>query len=452
MNITKTDINDVNAVVTLLVEKNDYQERVKRVLNDYRKKANVPGFRPGKVPASIIQKMYGKAVLFDEVNKIMSEELNKYLTEADFQVLGDPLPSEEQSTIDFDTQEDFEFKFDIGISPKVELKLTKRDKVKYYEIQVDEDLVNKQVEHYQSRYGKQTQVEDAEEKDLLKGNFVQLDTEGNAVEDGIQVENVVLSPERIKEEDLKKEFLGKVVGKTIIFNPKKAFDNDTEVSSMLNISKEEAQNLDADFSFTVNEISHFEKAEVNQELFDQVYGEGKVVTEEEMRSKISAEIKESFANNSDYKFLMDAKEKIVGKLSDVEMPEAFLKRWITATNQDNKELTEEQIEKEFPAFLEDLKWNIAKGALSKEFEIKVEEADVLNFAKKVAQAQFAQYGMTSVPEEHLENYAREMLKNQEQSRSIAERAFEEKIMAQVKELVKVDVEEVSLDKFNEIVK
>lgn len=452
MNITKTDINDVNAVVTLLVEKNDYQERVKRVLNDYRKKANVPGFRPGKVPASIIQKMYGKAVLFDEVNKIMSEELNKYLTEADFQVLGDPLPSEEQSIIDFDTQEDFEFKFDIGISPQVELKLTKRDKIKYYEIQVDEDLVNKQVEHYQSRYGKQTQVEEADEKDLLKGNFAQLDAEGNALEDGIQVENVVLSPERIKEEDLKKEFLGKVIGKTIIFNPKKAFDNDTEVSSMLNISKEEAQNLNADLSFTVNEISHFEKAEINQELFDQVYGEGSVTTEEEMRTKISEEIKESFANNSDYKFLIDAKEKIVGKLSDVAMPEAFLKRWITATNQDNKELTEEQIEKEFPAFLEDLKWNIAKGALSKEFEIKVEEADVLSFAKKAAQAQFAQYGMTSVPEEHLENYAKEMLKNQEQSRNIAERAFEEKIVAQVKELVKVDIEEVSLDKFNEIVK
>lgn len=452
MNITKQDINDVNAVITLNISKSDYDERVKRVLNDYRKKANVPGFRPGKVPVSIINKMYGKSVLFDEVNKLMSDELNKYLSEADFQVLGDPLPSEEQQTIDFDAQEDFEFKFDIGLSPKVDLKLTKRDKLTFYEIIVDDELINKQIDQYQSRFGEQKQVEDAEEKDLLKGDFEQLDDEGNPLADGIKAENVMLSPERVKEEDIKKAFLGSVVGKTITFNPKTTFDNDTEVSSMLNISKEQAAELSGNFNFTVKEISRFVPAEVNQDLFDKVYGEGAVATEEEMRNRVREEIREGLKSNSDYKFLLDMKEKLVGKVKDVELPEAFLKRWITATNSDNKEITPEQIEKEFPLFLDDLRWNIVKGAISKEHELKLEEADVLSFAKKVAQSQFAQYGMTNVPDEHLENYAKEILNNKEQSRSISERAFDTKISEKVKELIKLDVEEISVEKFNEMLK
>jgi trigger factor len=449
MNITKQDINDVNAVITLNVEKSDYEENVNRVLKDYRKKANVPGFRPGKVPASLIQKMYGKAVLFDEVNKIMSDELNKYLSEADFQVLGDPLPSEDQDTIDFDTQENFEFKFDIGISPAVEVSLTKREKLKYYDIKVDDELINKQVDYNRSRFGKQVDVEEAEEKDLLKGDLVQLDEAGNPVEGGIEVKDVVLSPERVVPEDLKKEFLGKVKDKTITFNPKTAFENDTEVSSLLNIKKEEVADLNSNFNFTVNEISRFEQAEVNEELFKQIYPDDEVTTEEDMRKRISDEIKENLISNSDYKFLLDAKDKLVGKIKEVELPEAFLRRWIVATN---KELTEEQLGKEFPMFLDDLRWNMVKGSIARENDIKLEEEDIMLYAKKVAQSQFAQYGMSSVPDEHLENYAKEMLKNQDQSRNISERAFENKILDKVKELVKLDVEEITLDAFNELVK
>ncbi|MFC0877157.1 trigger factor [Saccharicrinis sp. FJH2] len=449
MNITKQDINDVNAVITLNVEKSDYEENVNRVLKDYRKKANVPGFRPGKVPASLIQKMYGKAVLFDEVNKLMSDELNKYLSEADFQVLGDPLPSEDQETIDFDNQDTFEFKFDIGISPAVEISLTKREKLKYYDIKVDDELINKQVDYYRSRFGKQVDVEEAEEKDLLKGDLVQLDDAGNPLEGGIEGKSVVLSPERVVVEELKKEFLGKVKGKTIKFNPKTAFENDTEVSSLLNIKKEEVADLNSDFSFTVNEISHFEQAEINEELFKQIYPEDEVTTEEDMRKRIADEIKENLVSNSDYKFLLDAKDKLVEKVKDVELPEAFLKRWVVATN---KELTDEQLEKEFPMFLDDLRWNMVKGSIAKANEIKLEEADVMTYAKKVAQSQFAQYGMTNVPDEHLENYAKEILKNEDQSRNISERAFENKILDKVKELVKLDVEEISLDAFNELVK
>lgn len=448
MNITKQDINDVNAVITLNVEKSDYEENVNRVLKDYRKKANVPGFRPGKVPASMIQKMYGKAVLFDEVNKIMSDELNKYLSEADFQVLGDPLPSEEQEPIDFDNKDAFEFKFDIGISPSVDINLTKREKLKYYDIKVDDSLIDKQVDHYQSRFGKQEQVEAAEEKDLLKGDLVQLDEEGNPLEGGITANDVVLSPERVVVDDLKKEFLGKVNGKSITFNPKTAFENDTEVSSLLNINKDDVADLNSDFNFTVKEISHFEKAEINEELFKQMYPEDEVKTEEEMRKRIADEIKESLNSNSDYKFLLDAREKLVDKVKDVELPEEFLKRWVKTTN---KELTEEQLEKEFPMFLDDLRWNMVKGAIAKDNDIKLEEADIMEFAKKVAQSQFAQYGMTNVPDEHLENYAQEILKNQEQSRNISERAFENKIVDKVKELVKVEPEEISLEDFNKMV-
>lgn len=449
MNITKKDIDNVNAVVTLNVEKSDYEENVNKVLKDYRKKANVPGFRPGKVPASIIQKMYGKAVLLDEVNKLISDELNRYLSEADFQVLGDPLPNDEQETVDFDTQDVFEFKFDIGISPDVDISLSKREKIKYYDIKVDDKLIDKQVEHSTSRFGKQVEVEKAEEKDLLKGDLVELDSEGKALEGGIALNDVVLAPERIVIEDLKIELLGEVKGKTIKFDPKAAFDNEAEVSSLLNIQKEEVADLKSEFNFTVKEISHYEPAELNEDLFKQMYPEDEIKTEEDMRKRVADEIKESLKSNSDYKFLLDAKEKLVDKVKDAELPEAFLKRWVKTTN---KELTDEQLEKEFPMFLDDLRWNMVKGSIAKNNEIKLEEADIMDFAKKVALSQFAQYGMTSVPDEHLENYAKEILNNQDQSRNISERAFENKIIEKVKELIKVDEEEISLDDFNEMVK
>lgn len=452
MNITKTNIDDVNAVVTLTVEKADYAERVERILKDYRKKANVPGFRPGKVPASMINKMYGKAVLLDEVNKIMSEELTNYLTTSDFQVLGDPLPSDEQQTIDFDSQEDFEFKFDIGLAPVIDITLSKKDKIKYYEIAVDEDVINKQIDHIASRYGEQKPVDSAEEKDLIRGNFTELDAQGNALEGGIVAESVVVSPERVQDKKVKKALLGEVKGKTVVMNVKKSFENDTDIASMLSIEKEKVADLTSDFSFTVTEIMHFEKAELNQDLFDKVYGEGAVATEEEFKNKISEELKINFASNSDYKFSVDAKEKITSKIKDAVLPETFLKRWITLSNKENDKVTPEQIEEEFPLFLDDLRWNMAKGDIAKKLDIKLEEADVLNYAKNVARSQFAQYGMNNVPDQYIENYAREMINNKEQSRGISEKAFELKVLEAVKEVVKLDVEKVTMDEFNKLFK
>ncbi len=451
MNISEKRIDDVNGVITVSIEKADYAENVKTQLKEHSKKVSMPGFRPGKVPFSLVNKMYGKSVMLDEVNKLMSEHLTKYLEEADFQVLGDPLPSESQPTLDFDSQEDFEFVFDVAIAPEINIALSKREKIKFYTIKVEDSMVEKQIEAHASRFGEHIQVEEALANDMLKGSIVQLDAEGNVLEGGIQATDVVLTPEYMKVDEIKDSFIGAKVGDVISFNPKTAYDNDTEVASMLKVKKEEVENLDSEFSLTVNEITRYVNAEVNQDLFDKVYGEGAVASEDEFRTKIAEEIRAGFVNNSDYKFLLDAKDKMLKKVEDVVMPEEFLKRWLIITNKDNEKLTEAQIEAEFPKFIEDLKWNIIKGHLSKVNDVKVEEADTVAFAKDVARSQFAQYGMTNVPDEHLENYAKELLNNQEQGRGIIERVLENKIMAVVKESVKVEEEEVTLEAFNKMV-
>lgn len=452
MTISEKRIDDVNGVITVNIEKADYAEQVKTQLKEHAKKVQMPGFRPGKVPFSLVNKMYGKSVMLEEVNKLMSDKLTKHLEEADYQVLGDPLPSESQKTLDFDTQEDFEFTFDVAISPVINLSLSKRDKIKYYNIKVDDTMVENQVQAHASRLGEHQQVDVAVPSDMLKGNMVQLDADGNVLEGGIEVEDVVLTPEYMKVDEIKALFADAKVGDIISFNPKVAFNNDVEVSSLLKVSKEVVEELDASFSLSIKEITRFVNSEVNQDLFDKVYGEGAVATEEEFRARVADEVSQSFVSNSDYKFLLDAKTKLLKKVEGVVMPEVFLKRWLLATNKDNEKLTEEQIENEFPKFIEDLKWNMVKGHISKTNEITVEEADALAFAKEIAKSQFAQYGMANVPEEHLENYAKELLQSEEQGRQIVERALENKVMAVIKEQVKVDESEMSLEDFNEMVK
>lgn len=451
MNIEKEQIDDLNAVVHITIEKDDYEPRVEKVLKDYRKKANMPGFRPGKVPASIVKKMYGKAVLVDEINKLVSENLSQYISENQLDILGEPLPSEKQQTIDFDQDEQFKFSFDLALSPEVELKLTKREKLPYYDIQVSEDMLEGQKKNVTSRFGTTEQREEANDKCMLKGDFVQLDQNGEELEDGIKAEDAVMSATIIKDEDEKKKIIGAKVGDDIVFEPKKAFPNDTEISYLLKISKEQAAEVDGQFKFTVKEINEYVDPELNQELFDKIFGPGKVTSEEEFTSQVKEDLENTLKMESEYKFSIDAKEKLMGKV-DMKLPEEFLKRWIKATNQNKEEqqLTDEQIENEMPRFLEDLKWQIIRNQLIKENELKVEQQDVIDFAKKSAKMQFMQYGLNNVPEEHLESYAVDMLKNEEQQRSMAEGAINDKVMDFVKETVKVETKEVSREEFNEL--
>ena len=447
MNIVRKDLDQNNAIVTVRIEKTDYAEKVDKTLRDYRKKANIPGFRPGMVPAGLVKKMYGKAVLAEEINKLVSDGLYNYIRENNVNILGEPMPNEtEQQSIDFDSQEDFEFIFDLGIAPELEVELTKKDKVKYYNITVSEEMIENQVKSYTGRYGKYIQEEVVEEKDMLKGELLEM-ANGKVNEDGIKVKDATLTPAYMKDADQKTLFVGAKKGDVITFNPAKAFDNETEISSMLKISKDAAKTIVADFQLKIESITRYHESEIDQELFDKVYGEGTVTSIEEFKAKIKENIQETLVADSEYKFGMDAKDMLVEKYNDVTFPEAFLKRWVLSSNEN---LTAETLEEDYPKMIADLKWHLIKDKLTKASDIKVEPADVEEYAKKIAKAQFAQYGMIGVEDEMLANYAKDMMKKEETLKSMIDKVAEEKVIAVVKEAVKLENKEVSIEEFNKM--
>ncbi len=449
MNITKENIDGLNGVIRMTIDKSDYEKRVEGVLKNYQKKANMPGFRPGKVPAGLIKKMYGTAALVDEINKIVSENLSNYITENKLEILGEPLPSESQATIDFDTQDTFEFAFDIALTPQIEVKLSKKEKIPYYTIKITDEMVDGQLKSMTGRFGQNEVVEKVTDKSLVKGSFEQVDKKGNAIEGGIKAEDSVLSVTIIKDDSEKGKLLGKGNGEEVVFNPKKAFPNTTEISYLLKVSREIAENVDGLFKFTIKEITEFKDPEMNQELFDKLFGKDVVTSEEEMLGKVKENLEKTLAMETDYRFSNDVREKLTDKF-DVKLPENFLKRWLIATNRDNKELTTGQLESEMPKFIEDLKWQLIKNEIIKSNELKIEDADVIEFAKKSARVQFMQYGLTNIPDEHLESYAAEMMKNKDQGRRFAEGAINDKLMLFVKEAVKLDIKDVSREEFNKL--
>jgi len=447
MNIVKKDLDQNNAILTLSIEKADYSEKVDKKLRETRKKANVPGFRPGMVPAGLIKKMYGKAMLAEEINKLVSDNLYNYIRENNVNILGEPLPNEkEQKAIDFDTQEDFEFVFDLGIAPEFEVELTKKDKVKYYTIAVSDEMIENQVKSYTGRYGKYIQEEEVEEKDMLKGELLEM-ADGKVNEEGLKVQDATLTPAYMKDDAQKALFVGAKKGDIITFNPAKAFESETEISSMLKISKEAAKEIVGDFQLKIESITRYHESTIDQELFDKVYGEGTIKSEEEFRAKIKENIQENLSADSEYKFGIDAQEMLVAKYNDIAFPETFLKRWVLSSNEN---LTAETLETDFPKMIENLKWQLVKSKLEKANDIKIENADVDGYARKMAKAQFAQYGMIGMDDEIIANYAKDMMKKEETMRSIMDKVAEEKILAVIKEAVKVDNKDITIEEFNKM--
>ncbi|HHT21856.1 MAG TPA: trigger factor [Bacteroidales bacterium] len=447
MNVSRKDIDQNNAVVTISVVKEDYADKVDKALRDYRKKANMPGFRPGKVPLGLIKKMYGNAVKAEEINNVISESLVKYIEDNDLAILGQPLPSEkEQPEIDFDTQDEFEFSFDIGLAPEFEVTLDGKDKVTYYEIEVTDEMIDNQIKSYTSRFGKYEQVDVVEEKDMVKGLVVELEN-GAAKEGGISAEDAVLTPAYIKDEEQKALFVGKKKGDKVVFNPAKAYENETEISSFLKVDKEAVKDLTSDFEVEIQGITRYIESEVNQELYDKVFGEGNVTSNEEFRAKIVEGIKVNLTSDSEYKFNIDARDMFVAKFKDLTFPEAFLKRWLLVNN---KEMTAEKVDEDYPKMIEDLIWHLVKDKIAKDNEVKIEYPDVVEYAKKVARAQFAQYGMVGLGEDIIENYANDLLKQEETMRNFIDRAAEEKVLAIIRKKVKLDKKSISIEDFNKL--
>jgi len=448
MNVLQSNIDNVNALLKVQVSKADYSEKVEKSLKDFRKKANMPGFRPGTVPVSLVKKMYGKSMLAEEINKLVSEALYNFIQENNLSILGEPLPAEDSTFPDFDNDEDFEFSFDIALAPELELSLSAKNKVKYYDIIVSQDMIDKQVSAYKSRFGKYTAADKVEEKDVIKGELIELTANGSPKEGGIRVDSAVLSPAYMKDKKEQAKVVGLAKDAQFTFNPSKAFDNnEAEIASLLQINKDNVKNCTSDFSFTIKEITRYAEGELNQELFDAAMGKDKVKTEEEFVAKIKEALQQQLIADSDVKFSIDMKDLIVSQLADVKFPDLFLKKWLKISN---PKLDEEAIEKDFPKMLEDLRWQLAKDKIGKENDLKLEQADIEAVAKKSALAQFAQYGMLNVPDEILEGYVKDMLKNKDAAKSVAERAIDDKIFEILKTKVSLVNTEISMEDFNKM--
>jgi trigger factor len=450
MKIQFESADKVNGLMTLTVEEADYKENVEKTLKDYRKKANIPGFRPGMVPMGLIKRQFGTSVKVDVINKALGEQIYKYVRENNIQMLGEPLPAENQEPVDIEGEAPYVFKFDVAVAPEFKIELNGKNKIDYYNIEVDDKLIDNQVDMFASRSGHYDKVEeyDAEKRDMLKGDLKELDADGNVKEDGIMVETALLMPQYIKEEDQKKLFDNAKLGSVITFNPRKAYpDNDSEIASLLKIDREKAKDVTSDFTYLVTEIQRFVKAEVNQELFDQVYGEGNVKSEEEFRGKIAEGIKAQLALDSDYRFLLDVRKYCEQKVGNLTFPDAILKRVMLNNNKDKGM---EFVEKNYEQSIKELTWHLIKEQLVAAYNIKVEENDILEAAKGAARAQFAQYGMSNVPEEYLENYAKEMMKKEENIQGFVDRSIDQKLIVALKNGVKLNEKSISLDDFNKL--
>ncbi|WP_308230362.1 trigger factor [Prevotella merdae] len=453
MNISFENSDKVNGLLTITVEEADFNASVEKTLKDYRKKANIPGFRPGQAPMGLIKRQFGASVRYDAVNKFVGEQLYKYIQDNNIQMLGEPLPSAKQETpADIEKPAPYTFVFDIAVAPEINMTLDGRNKIDYYTIKADDKLINEQIEMYQSRAGKYEKAEEynAELNDMLKGDLRELDAEGNTKEGGITVEGAVLMPSYIKVDEQKNLFNNAKPGDIITFNPRKAYpEGEAEISALLKIDREVAKDLESNFSFQITEIQRFVKAELNQELFDQVFGEGTVKSEDEFRAKIAEGLKPQLEANSDYKFMLDVRTYCENKVGELTWPDELLKRIMLLNNKDKGE---DFVEKNYAESIKQLEWHLIKEQLVKANEIKIEDADVKAAAIEMARMQFAQYGMTNVPDEYVENYANELLKKREAVDNFVERAIDVKLAAALKSTVTLNNKEVTLDEFNEMMK
>ena len=448
MKSTLNKIDEVNGTIVIELEKADYQEKVNKSLNQLRQRAEIPGFRQGKVPKSVIQKMYGKSVLIDEINKIIADELGNFVKENKLKILGEPLADNSvENQVDLDKDETYKFHFNVGLTPNFDLKLVDVEQT-YYNVELEDDLLDKQIDSYKQNFGTYIKVEeDAIETDLIKGTLTEVEN-GEVKTDGIVVENAVLMPSYLKDETIKSSFIGSKLGDAIVFNPKTAYDNnEAEIASLLQRTKEEIKDINPDFRFDINEVTRYKEAELNQELFDRVIGEGVATTEDEFREKVQDQILKQFKPGADHLFIHEMKDIIVEKMAEVEFPEAFLKRWLLESNE---ERNEEQIEKDFPLILDDLKFHVVKQKIVEDNDIKIEFKDIEALAIEVARAQFAQYGMSNLPDDVLQNYSKSLLEKEESIQNLYEKATEDKVIEWLRKNVNVVEKTVSSEEFNKI--
>ena len=441
MEFTLKNQSAVSAILSVNIQEADYSALVEKQLKNFRQKANIPGFRPGMVPMGLIKKQYGTAVKAEEINKLLQTKIFEYIRENKIDMLGEPLPIEaQQAGINMAEDKDFTFEFEIALAPKFDAVLDKNDKLAYYKIQPTDEMIESQVNMFAQRCGEYKQVEAYENGDMLKGTLTE------SVEDGVVVREAVMMPSYMKNDDQKALFAGAKLNDVVTFNPSVAFDgNEAELASLLKVEKNEVAAHNGEFTFTITEITRFVASELNQNVFDAAFGKDAVKSEEEFRAKIAEQFEARFEVESDYKLLMDVREYLMNKVGKLEFDEAILRRIMDMNKAEGAEAVSEE---DFQKSLTELTWHLIKEQLARKFEVKIDDNDVLGVAKDATRDQFAQYGMANVPDDLLENYAKEMLKQEKTREALVNRAVDVKLIKSIKETVTLQEEKVSVDEFN----
>ena len=446
MNITLQTTDKLNGVVTAVVEPADYQENVKKAIKEFRKNADMPGFRKGMVPEGLIRKKYGTSILAEEMNKLLQSKLYEYIRENKINMLGELMPTEGNDKIELVDGNTFTFTFDIAIAPEIKVELSAKDKLPYFQVEVEDKVVDAQVQMYRQRGGNYEKVDSYEDNDMVKGAVVEVDKKGNPVEGGVTAEGVVMLPKYFKNDKQKKLFEKANINDVITFNPAEAYDNsEAELAALLKIEKEQVAEHKGDFQFTISEITRYVPGPLNQELFDQVFPGGEVKSAEDFSAKIKSQLQEQYDKDADYRFLGDLRNYLFEKVGEVEFPDEKIKK-IMKANAKN----EEEVEANYQKNIESLKWHLIKEQLVEQNQIKVEDTDVIDMAREVTKMQFAQYGLINIPEEYINNSVNEMLKKRETVDNLIDRSIEMKLAKALKEIVKLNVKKVSVEEFNKM--
>jgi len=443
MKFTKNDIDALNSIVTITIEEADYQERVDKQLRDYRKKAAIPGFRVGMAPMGHIKKAYGKPVLVDEINKILSESLFAYIREENLNILGEPLPAPSDKPVDFDADKEFSFSFELGLAPTLDLEINNEIALDFYQIKATDEEISKQIDFYRERMADSEEVDTVSEKSVLKADLTE------NTENGHNVESAMISVEFVKDEDVKNMFIGNTVGAQISFNPMAALGNEAEVANLLKVTKEDTEKLNADYTATIVSITNYKRAELTQEFFDKLYGAGAVNSVEEMQDKVRGELEHNYFHDSEYKFELDAKKYFTDK-HPFDLPVSFLKRWILESNRSNKDskLSPETIDSEFPQFENSLKWQIISNKIISQLDLKVEQHEIENEAMHEMYHYFSQYGFNSGLESYVQKFAIDKLqKDENYARQVAEKVMENKLFKKMREIVTLNTIETTPEEF-----
>jgi trigger factor len=443
MDVKIENIDALNAVMTIKISNEDYEGPYTSSLKKYRNQVQLPGFRKGHIPTSVIKKKYGPSILAEEIDRLLGESINNHINDNKINILGNPLPkNDENLQIDWKNPGDFEFEYELGIAPEFELNLPGRDKYVYHKVKVDAKLINKQIEDFARRYGKLSLVDEAAEKDMIMATFKELDTNGQLVEEGFS-HNSTISVEFIDDKKTKKKLIGLKTGDQLVLDPRLLSKNETDMAAMLGVDKDRATAYNRNVNVAVTEVKRLEPANTDQGLFDKIFGEGEVQSEDEFRDKISADLENMFKGDSDRIFKKTVSDTLIKKLK-LNLPDEFLKRWILATN---KEATEEQLNKEYDQYALGLKWQLIENKIIREHDIKVESDEVLQRTKELLGSQYSQYGMMIPADEELTKAAQNVLSNKEETRKIFDMMYDQKVTAFLKETLKISDKSVDYDAF-----